>query len=84
VKVGVSREDPPAVIVAGEAVKLAIEANATTESSDVPCNDPDVAVIVADPGATAVAPPAASIVATAVEELDQVTDEVMSPVPPSV
>jgi hypothetical protein len=72
------------VIVAGAAVKLEIEASATTESVVLPCTSPDVAVIVVAPVATAVDIPPVSIVAIAVDELDHVTDDVTSPVLPSV
>jgi hypothetical protein len=84
VKLGVSCDDAPVVTVIGEAVKLEIEGAATTVSVASPCTEPDVAVMVAEPAATAVAFPAASMVAAAEDELDHVTDVVTSPVLPSV
>lgn len=83
-KTDVSVDDAPVVTVSGEAVKLEIDGSATTLSVASPCTDPEVAVIVAEPAATAVAFPDASIVATPEDELDQVAAVVTSAVLPSV
>jgi hypothetical protein len=82
--VGTSTDVPPTVIVPGVAVKPEIAASGTTVSVAVPCTASDAAVIVAEPAATAEANPPASIVAMPAEELDQVTEDVTSPVLPSV
>jgi hypothetical protein len=59
-------------------------AAAVTVSVDAPLIPFIAAVIVDEPAATAVAMPLAAMVATGAEELVQVTDELTSPVVPSL